>query len=150
MRDRAPHRSAFLSCWILDTVGMNTTLRATFIPAMRPEMDSLFLKVFLFVGNYRRTFADLRKTASRSMNEPLHRIRTSVVDSLPPLGLYLLELIAGCICMHPRPLAVQPERSEAKSKAGPLTLRLHRYRGYAQSERESNQGCTQVKFAIAL
>ena len=58
-------------------------------------------------------------------------------------------LIAVCICMHPRSLAVQPERSEAKSKAGPPTLRLRRWRGYAQSERENNPGCTRVKTAIS-
>src|SRR5437667_7233820 len=52
--------------------------------------------------------------------------------------------------MHPRSLAVQPERSEAKSKAGPPTLRLRRWRGYAQSERENNPGCTRVKTAISF
>src|SRR5438552_8942460 len=52
--------------------------------------------------------------------------------------------------MHPRSLAVQPERSEAKSKAGPPTLRLRRWRGYAQSERENNPGCTRVKTAISV
>ena len=52
--------------------------------------------------------------------------------------------------MHPRSLAVQPERSEAKSKAGPPTLRLRRWRGYAQSERENNPGYTQVKTAIGV
>src|SRR5438093_7575023 len=51
--------------------------------------------------------------------------------------------------MHPRSLAVQPERSEAKSKAGPPTLRLRRWRGYAQSEQENNPGCTRVKTAIS-
>jgi hypothetical protein len=50
--------------------------------------------------------------------------------------------------MSPRPYIAQPERSEAKSKANPLPLRLRRLRGYAQSERETKQGHVRVKAAI--
>src|SRR5262245_9518386 len=55
---------------------------------------------------------------------------------------------AVCLCMRLQPPTVQPERSAAKSKAGPSTLRLRHWRGYAQSKRESSQGCTRVKTAI--
>src|SRR5262249_54976061 len=48
----------------------------------------------------------------------------------------------------PCPLAVRPERSEAKSKALCCwTLRLRRYRGYAQRERIGEDACTICKHA---
>jgi hypothetical protein len=50
------------------------------------------------------------------------------------------------ICMSPTPHTAQAERNEVKSKPAPL--RLRRLRGYAQGERESNQGYTQVKIAL--
>jgi hypothetical protein len=57
---------------------------------------------------------------------------------------------AVCIRMEPRPHAAQPGRSEAKSKASPLSLRLRRSRGYAQSERENQQGLIREKVAIGI
>jgi hypothetical protein len=48
--------------------------------------------------------------------------------------------------MGPIPYAAQAERNEVKSKPAPL--RLRRLCGYAQGERESNQGYTQVKTAL--
>jgi hypothetical protein len=52
--------------------------------------------------------------------------------------------------MEPRPHAAQPGRSEAKSKASPIPLRLRRSRGYAQSERENQQGLIREKVAIGI
>jgi hypothetical protein len=48
--------------------------------------------------------------------------------------------------MSPTPHTAQAERNEVKSKPAPL--RLRRLRGYAQGERESKQGYTQVKIAL--
>jgi hypothetical protein len=48
--------------------------------------------------------------------------------------------------MSPTPHTAQAERNAVKSKPAPL--RLRRFRGYAQGERESNQGYTQVKIAL--
>jgi hypothetical protein len=56
------------------------------------------------------------------------------------------DLRAVFICMSPTPDTAQAERNEVKSKPAPL--RLRRLRGYAQGERENNQGYTQVKIAL--
>jgi hypothetical protein len=50
------------------------------------------------------------------------------------------------ICMSPISDTAQAERNEVKSKPAPL--RLRRLRGYAQGERESNQGYAQVQTAL--
>jgi hypothetical protein len=50
------------------------------------------------------------------------------------------------ICMSPISDTAQAERNEVKSKLAPL--RLRRRRGYAQGERESNQGYAQVQTAL--
>jgi hypothetical protein len=57
---------------------------------------------------------------------------------------------AVCIRMEPRPYSAQPERNAAKSKASPLPLRLRHSRGYAQSERDNQQGLIREKVAIAV
>lgn len=49
--------------------------------------------------------------------------------------------------MSPMSDTAQAERNEVKSKPAPL--RLRRLRGYAQGERESNQGYTQVQTALS-
>jgi hypothetical protein len=50
--------------------------------------------------------------------------------------------------MSPMSDTAQAERNEVKSKPAPL--RLRRLRGYAQGERESNQGYTQVQTALGV